>query len=150
MAFFMKSLNNISRCQAAYRNLRVVCEGLCPCHHAFVLAVGRVPGRSQEELARELCLNKSTVARALNHLEEKGFVTRRPIKEDKRCLAVYPTEKLNEILPRVREVTRDWNDSITEGISPNEMEIFRSVLERMEIKARETVKRQEEDNEVDA
>lgn len=143
MAFLMKSLNNISRCQAAYRNLRVESDGLCPCHHAFVLAVGRDPGRSQEELARELCLNKSTVARALNHLEENGFVTRRPHKDDKRRLSVYPTERLISVLPEIREVAKDWNDSITEGISQSELDIFRSVLERMEQKARETVERQE-------
>ena len=63
MPRFMKMLNNICRSQAIYRHSRVSAEDLQSGHYAFVLAVCRVPGRSQEELARELCVNKSTVAR---------------------------------------------------------------------------------------
>ena len=76
MPKFMKMLNNISRSQAIYRNFKIAAEDLQSGHYAFVLAICREPGRSQEELAKELCINKSTVARNLNCLEEKGYITR--------------------------------------------------------------------------
>ena len=70
MLKFMKLLNNISRSQAIYRHNRISANDLQTGHYAFVLAICREPGRSQEELARELCINKSTVARNLNYLED--------------------------------------------------------------------------------
>ena len=144
MPKFMKMLNNISRSQAIYRRSRVTDGELQSAHYAFVLAICRVPGRSQEELARELCLNKSTVARALNTLEEKGYIKRESLPADKRQFAVYPTEKMLSVLPQIREASREWIQQLSEGIGEDELSIFNSVLERMETRAREIIEGQEE------
>ena len=143
MLKFMKSLNNISRAQASYRNSRISCDGICAANHAFVLAICKNPGRSQEELSRELCLNKSTVTRALSHLEENGYITRTQSKEDKRQSAVYPTEKMLDIFPRIKEISMEWNVLVSQDIPENELEIFYSVLNRMEERAKEINEKEE-------
>ena len=143
MLNFMKMLNNVSRSQAIYRRGKITAGDLHSCHFAFVLAICRVPGRSQEELARELCINKSTVARALNTLETNGYISRTPLPSDKRQFSVHPTEKMLAVLPEVREASKEWMTLLSEGISDEEMEIFDSVLERMESKAREIIEKQE-------
>ncbi|MBO7250929.1 MAG: MarR family transcriptional regulator [Clostridia bacterium] len=144
MPRFMKMLNNISRSQAIYRHARVSAEDLQSGQYAFVLAICRAPGRSQEEIARELCINKSTVTRNLNCLEEKGYIKRELLPSDKRQFAIYPTEKMQAVLPEVRAVSRKWMDQLSEGIPEDELYIFNSVLERMETKAREIIEGQEE------
>lgn len=144
MSKFMKMLNNISRSQAVYRRSRISADDLPSCHYAFVLAICREPGRSQEELAKELCLNKSTVARSLNSLEEKNYISRSSLPNDKRQLSVYPTEKMLSVLPDVKNASVEWMKLLSEGIPENELEIFNSVLERMESRAREIVEEQEE------
>lgn len=144
MSKFMKMLNNISRSQAIYRHSKVSADDLQGGHYAFVLAVCRQPGRSQEELARELCVNKSTVARNLNYLEEKGYILRQPFKNDKRQFSVLPTEKMLAVLPEVRAASAEWMTLLSEGIEQDELDIFNSVLSRMQAKAREIIKKQEE------
>lgn len=88
MSRFMKMLNNVSRSQAIYRQSKVSAADLQGCHYAFALAICREAGRSQEDIARELCVNKSTVARNVNYLEERGYVTREAQKSDRRLLLV--------------------------------------------------------------
>ena len=144
MSKFMKMLNNISRSQAIYRHGRISADDLQSSHYAFILAICREPGRSQEELARELCLNKSTVARALNCLEEKGYITRQALQNDKRQFAVYPTERMLNILPEVKQASVEWMTLLSEGIPAEELAIFDSVLERMQSRAREIIESQEE------
>lgn len=144
MVKFMKMLNNISRSQATYRRSKISAKDLRSGHYAFVPAICHVPGRSQEELAQELCLNKSTVARALTHLEEKGYVTRTPLPTDKRQFAVHPTEKMLAVLPEIRQASIEWTGLLSEGIPQEELDIFHSVLERMQTKAREIIENQEE------
>ena len=144
MPRFMKMLNNVSRSQAVYRHSKISATDINSCHYAFVLTICHVPGRSQEELARELCLNKSTVARSLNYLEEKGYITRKPAPADKRQLSVYPTEKMLCILPEIKAVSGEWMELLSEGIPEDELTIFNSVLERMEKKARKIIEEQEE------
>lgn len=137
MPKFMKLLNNISRSQSVYRADNLKVEGICPHHHTFILAICRMSGCSQDELAKEICLNKSTVARTLNHLEEKGYVRREENSDDKRSMLVYPTEKMLEILPQVRILAKEWNNLISKDIPEEELEIFFSVLSRIEEKAKE-------------
>ena len=144
MAKFMKMLNNISRSQAIYRHSRISAEDLQVGHYAFVLAICRAPGRSQEELARELCINKSTVARNLNCLEKSGYISRKALPHDKRQFSVHPTQKMLDILPEIQKASADWISLLSEGISEDEFDIFNSVLLRMENRAREIIETQEE------
>ena len=144
MSKFMKMLNNISRSQAIYRNSKISAEDLHTSHYSFVLAICREPGRSQDFLAKELCLNKSTVARSLNSLEEKGYITRTPLSTDKRQFSVYPTEKMLLVLPEVKKASFEWMSLLSDGINDDELKIFNSVLERMENRAREIIEAQEE------
>lgn len=135
MATLMRRINVISRCAITYKSEKLTGE-ISGCHHPFVLCISRTPGLSQDAIARELCLNKSTVARTLSYLEEHGFVAREADAADKRVLRVYPTDKMLEALPRVREISREWNSLIAEGISEEEFKLFSSVLEKIEARAR--------------
>ena len=132
---FMRRLNVISRCQNLFR-VKHSQHLPCSCHHPFVFAICRAPGRSQEEIAKDLCLNKSTVTRALADLQAQGYVTRLPNPADKRELLVYPTEKMAEALPRVRAVAQEFNTAVLSGIEQSELDVFLSVLSRMEENAR--------------
>mgnify|MGYP002513922468 CR=1 FL=1 len=110
-------------------------KDLQSCQYAFVLAICREPGRSQEELAKELCVNKSTVARNLNFLEEKGYIKREPLQSDKRQFSVYPTDKMLELYPKVCSVAYEWRRYLTEELSEEEITFLESVLERVSEKA---------------
>lgn len=132
----MRTLNNISRCQAMHRKKTIAVPDLCTNHYAFVLAICREPGRSQDELARTLCLDKSTVARALAHLEKHGYITRIPNEKDRRQYLVHPTEKMLDIYPQVKLANREWNMRLTENIPEEELEVFRKVLSAMEQNAK--------------
>ena len=144
MSRFMKMLNNISRSQAIYRHNRISDSDLQTGHYAFVLAICREPGRSQEELARELCINKSTVARNLNFLEERGYITRNPLPNDKRQFSVFPTKKMLGFLPEIKQASMEWMKLLAEGIPEEELAVFDSVLNHMENRARKIIEEQEE------
>ena len=140
----MKTLNNISRCQAMYRKKIISAENLCPNHYAFVLAVCRRPGLSQEELAGELCLDKSTVARAVAYLEKHSYIIRILNEKDRRQYLVHPSEKMLNVCPKVQLANREWNERLTEEVSPEEMDVFCRVLSKME----QSAKRITEESEV--
>ncbi len=144
MSKFMKMLNNISRSQAIYRHSRVSANDLQSGHYAYALAICREPGRSQEELAKELCVNKSTVARNLNYLEEKGYISRQPLPNNKRQFSVSPTEKMLAVLPEIKTASIEWMTLLSEEIPQDELDIFDSVLRRMQAKARKIIEKQED------
>lgn len=142
MPSFMRQINVIGRCSAMVRNQKLADTGLTGWHYSYILTLCRNPGQSQEHLARHIYINKSNVTRHLTQLEKNGYVERRQSEEDKRVMLVYPTEKAYEVLPRVREVVRSWNSFLTEDFTPEEMEQFNSMLERITRKATEAVNKE--------
>lgn len=144
MSKFMKMLNNISRSQAIYRSSKISAVDLQSSHYAYVLTICREPGRSQEDIAKELCVNKSTAARNINFLEERGYVTRKPYPNDRRQLCVHPTEKMLSVLPGIRSASDEWMTLLSAGIPEDELKIFDSVLSRMQERAREIIEKGEQ------
>ena len=142
MPSFMRQINVIGRCSAMVRNQKLADTGLTGWHYSYILTLCRNPGQSQEHLARHIYINKSNVTRHLTQLEKNGYVERRQSEEDKRVMLVYTTEKAYEVLPRVREVVRSWNSFLTEDFTPEEMEQFNSMLERITRKATEAVNKE--------
>ena len=134
MATIMRKMNVISRCEALFRTERSS-QQLAGIYHSYVLSVCSKPGMSQEQIAKYLCVNKSSVTRHLEFLEKNGYVERRPDAEDKRALLVFPTQKMLNIRAEVIDITQDWNRRLAENISEQELEIFHRVLEQMHDKA---------------
>lgn len=125
-----RSVNVIARCAALYRERAFTGTGIGPYDQSYLFYLCRNPGVSQETLARDLYVNKSSVTRHLAHLESEGFLTRVPDEKDRRVLLVYPTEKALDMLPLLRQNARDWEALLTKGFAPGESEQFLALLAR--------------------
>lgn len=136
MPSIMKNLNAVSRCMALYRTDQLPDRGLKAKHHSFVLVICANPGLSQDQIARRLCLNKSTVTRSLEQLEKLALITKVPDANDKRITRVYPTDAMLELSPKIREIAKAWNEEIAVDCTAEELEVFLSVLDRITRRAR--------------
>ena len=94
---------------------------------------------SQEQLARRVCFDRYNVTRHLAKLEEWGYVERRADEEDKRQTLVYPTQKMLDLVPQVRQCIHDWDTYLFDGLSAEELEQFNSTLLKIAQRAREYV-----------
>ena len=144
MPALMKKINMIVRGAAVFRAERVETEDLLPYQHSYILAIVHRPGMSQDELAARLCTTKSTVARQLAKLEEKGYVCRRQSEQDRRALLVYPTEKMLALHPTVVAACRAWNEYLFADLSEQEITEFNTILERVTARASAYVGAREE------
>ena len=100
-----------------------------------ILSVYRKPGRSQDDIAEDLLINKSGVARCLASMEERGLVVRKVSPADRRVTLVELSEKAEALVPQIREVNRKWSDFVTAGLSPEEQETFLRILENVSVRA---------------
>ena len=141
MPKIMRRMNIISRCAGLYRAQQLEDAGLRPVHHSYILMIYKNEGKSQDWLARQLCLSKSNVTRHITYLENEGYIERRPDENDKRQMLVYPTDKLRDIYPRVRKITDEWNAYVSDGITDKELEAFHSTLDKMLERAQELASR---------
>ena len=136
----MRQINIISRCATMYRDRALSDTGLAGCHTPYILALYRIPGCTQEELARDLNVNKSSVARQLAVLEERGFIRREPSPGDRRSQLVYPTQRALDLQPRILQVLYEWNAYLTGELTPEEQEVLSGLICRVADRAERYVK----------
>ena len=152
MRGIMKYINRINRSTGIVYNQRLREFGINHCQHPYIIQICRHPGISQEELARAICVNKSNVARQLAVLEADGLLTRTPDPEDRRVMQVFPTEKMEALLPCVREVMGDWNSCLLADFSEEDREkliaMLEIITERAVKSAEETMRKNEKGGEV--
>ena len=137
---FMRQISITYRCAMQFREHELTDTGLAGCQTPYLTTLYRHPGISQEEIARSLNVNKSSVTRQLASLEEKGYVYRQPSATDKRIILVYPTEKALELKDRLFHCYHDWNTYLTQGFTEEEKEQLSQLMIRIAAKAESYVK----------
>jgi len=97
----------------------------------FMRILHKKDGVSQEYIAEQLRMNKGTVARALQKLEQAGFIERRPSKEDRRVKEVYLTQKAYDTKKIFMKLIKKYTDDILDGFTDQERETALVLLTRM-------------------
>ena len=92
---------------------------------------------NQESVARSLRLDKTTVARSLLSLEQRGLVSRQPDPRNRRQNLLTVTEQGRETIHEVLHVYDEWLTTVSGCLSPAEQQVFQELLARMLEKARE-------------
>lgn len=95
-----------------------------------LLLLSRKDGLSQSELNEGFFFNKGSITKLLKCLEAQGYVRRSPSKADKRKNLVYLTPKANEVLPAIRKAIHEWEAKITKGLTEQEQEIVKLLLNK--------------------
>ncbi len=88
-------------------------------------------GVTQRELAHSISKDPASVTRILDLLEKENLIVR--IKADRRSFTIDLTKNGMDLVKRVLPEAVKYREKGTEGISENEMEVFRKVLERIRI-----------------
>ena len=131
MSQISKDINTIDR--YLRRNRRAYMEplGMKGIHAWIIDQVCANPGCSQDQLAKKLWIDKSTIARQLELMEEAGFIQRKASQTDKRVLCVYPTERALQFLPGLQAATEEKEALLLQGLTAQERQQFSALLRRV-------------------
>ena len=105
-------------CTYLVRELRK--SGLEGSHPPILMMIYSAEGLTQEDLAYNLKLDKSAVARAVASLIERGYVERRRSEKDKRCWQLYATEKTEKVIPLFDDIGKRFAETLADGMSDEE------------------------------
>lgn len=96
--------------------------------------MGYLAQRSQPPCSRDIeetfHLSHPTVSGLLSRLEKKDFIELRPDETDRRCKRIYMLPKGKELNETMNRVILDNEAQVVAGFSPEERELFTSMLLR--------------------
>lgn len=135
MEKIMKYINRVYRASLVDREAAFSDMGLQGHQISYIRMICACEGLTQDELSRHLFLHKSSVARQLKTLEDRGFVIRQVDEEDKRIRRIYPTQKSKALYPKILEYLDDWDKKITHFIKEDERDYVINLLKNLAIGA---------------
>jgi DNA-binding MarR family transcriptional regulator len=95
---------------------------------AVLTVLGGEAALSQQEAARELMIDRTTMVAMIDALEDKGLVVRRPDPADRRKNLVQPTDKGREILKAATAARDAADDEFLAPLGPDGARDFKAAL----------------------
>ncbi len=115
----------IYRKHAKYLNKKMESVNLTFGLYPFLIEVYNNDGISQEDLAKILYLNESTVTRNLEKLEKRGFILRTP---EKRKKIITITDEGKKVAKMVMDYDEKWDEIIKKDLNEEEYNTFKKTL----------------------
>lgn len=98
---------------------------------AFITALYRKDGISQELLSQTLSIDKAATAKAIKSLENKGYVYRTKNECDRRANRIFISEYALSQKPGIFKELGKWTDFLTRDIEADKVETMFEVLNCM-------------------
>ena len=103
----------------------------------FLSSIFENEGMKMNELAINGSFDKGSITKAIQKLEESGFVRIENSEDDKRTKKLYTTQKTRDLMPKLYLIRQDWVNYLSEELTDDEKENFSLVMSKLLVKARE-------------
>ncbi len=94
----------------------------------------------QKDLEEEFSVRRSTMSKVLTSLEEKGYIKRVSVKEDKRLKKIIITSKADSLIGSLKNDRNKLETKIVKGISEGELCTLRTLLDKIKENLKEEQK----------
>lgn len=123
---FIAWIHNMSKNQFKYLNARI--SELDLGHEMrFIMMIYDNPNVSQDDLVGISGQSKASIAKSLKKLEDRGYIKREVNPENRRKYMLKTTAKGDEIVPKIRQISKDWEREV--GITPEDAELRKRIKE---------------------
>lgn len=99
--------------------------------HPALMILYEEDGLIQDDIAHRVFVDKATIGRAIQKLEQNGFVRREHDVHDKRAYRVFLTQKGRSVEQDVKRVLMGWTRMLASGFSDQERNGAVDALKRM-------------------
>jgi DNA-binding MarR family transcriptional regulator len=106
--------------------------GIDPREFLLMRFVAASEGQSQQALAERMAIPASRMVALVDHLEEAGFLERRPDPEDRRVRWLHLTRKGRTVLERAGKIAIDYETKLCAGINREEREQLIDLLQKLQ------------------
>lgn len=129
----IKLTNNIYRCTQVYVDKRLEKFNLSTGSYPYLLVLSKYEGISQNDISRELNVDKAMSARTVKKLINLGYIEKEENQEDVRAYKLYLTDKGREVIPEIFKIIDEWTEILVQGNEEDKIkasiEFLESVLE---------------------
>ena len=128
---FYKYASILHRCGNRFYDQALASFGIGCGQQFFLSRIAEHEGITMFDLAAIGRFDKGTVTRAVQKLEELGYLRSETDERDRRIRHLYTTSAAVPALRAIAESRREWVRRISEGLSPEEVKQAESLFARL-------------------
>ena len=129
-------LTDVSHLLRKVIDRRLQPQGLTRAQWAVLANLVKAEGVTQSQLAEQLEIEKSTAGRLIDHMEDNGWVERRPIFGDRRSRGVHLTDKARPLITRIEKIILKTREESLRGLTDDEKRVLSAAVETMKTNLR--------------
>ena len=103
----------------------------------FLVNIGEKEGITQDEISKNLSIDKAAITRSIKSMEKEGLVTQKSSELDKRYKELYLTSKGKELCNYIVSENAKYVDYVLHGISNEEIKIFEKIIKTIKIRSKD-------------
>lgn len=127
----LKEIGMIARSLDSVSNIEFKEIDLSKGQYLYLTSICEHLGIIQEKLAEMIKVDRTTAARAIMKLEEKGLIEKRDDEDNRRIKKLFPSQKGLEVYPFIMREHKHSNSVALEGFSEDEADILLRLLRRV-------------------
>jgi len=127
----MSNLSIIVRGSQVYSTRKLSDYGINSAEEYILMYLMGHKEQNQESIAKFFMLDKGSVARSLQKLESKGFISRKINDENQREKVITLTEKALSLQVVLNELLVEWRRAMYEGLTDEEILVFEKMTEKV-------------------
>lgn len=97
----------------------------------IIMFLSRNEEVNQDAISKRYMIDKGMVAKTLNKLETKGFISREQNPDNKRENIISLTQKGADILNNIKNIIDEWNEILYEEMSEDEIACMKKLTNKM-------------------
>lgn len=113
----IKLVNQLYRYTQSYTDEAFKDFGLTSGMYPFLLVLSRNEGINQNQVSRELNIDKAMSARVIRKLIDMDYIRKEEDERDSRAFRLFLTDKSRRVIPEIRKEIDNWINLITEGLN---------------------------------
>lgn len=138
-----KTLNLLYRCSREFGHCKLRANDLNDTELMMLSFIYSAPGCSQEDIVKEMVIDKTTASKSLHRLEDKALVTRTVSSADRRRKELQLTAEGSERLTGLIDLHDTWLGEVMKCLQPKEQKNFEDYCARMLNRALEMLSTEE-------
>ncbi|WPC43743.1 MarR family winged helix-turn-helix transcriptional regulator [Clostridium sp. JS66] len=131
MKEILREIGKIYRCLDSISNIEFKQFDLAKGQYAYLVRICENPGIIQERIAEMLKVDRTTASRAIQKLQQSGFISKEISPENKKVLLLFPTKKGQEVYEILLEEENYSNKIALQNISVKDQKTLLSLLENI-------------------
>ena len=129
----MSNLSIIVRGSQVYSTRKLTGFGINSAEEYILMYLMGHKDANQDAIAKFFAIDKGSVARSLQKLEGKGFITRKVNDDNQREKVISLTEKALDLKAVLSELLVDWRSAMYEGLTEEEISAFENTVDKVAV-----------------